>query len=108
MEYERCPLCGHDAVKGTVCPLSIMCPDCKVGPGSWCKRPSDHGATQLHKARWMLAEDIDRQNGIGPEDIERLRPGGVKVIRSRGPRPAARRRTSRRDAPAQELRSAVA
>jgi hypothetical protein len=52
---SECPWCGGENTSG-VCPKSITCPKCGVGPGVSCRRPSGHRAAQLHAARIELAE----------------------------------------------------
>jgi hypothetical protein len=42
------------------CPLSFTCPTCHAKPGEWCKRPSEHRATELHADRLELEfEDVE-------------------------------------------------
>jgi hypothetical protein len=55
-----CTWCGAMAAEGSVCPLSIRCPTCGRGPGRRCRRPSEHGAAEMHAPRWQAAEAIDR------------------------------------------------
>lgn len=49
---RHCEWCGGEvAVDAGPCPLSLQCPTCKAQPGQWCRRPSEHRAAQLHRAR---------------------------------------------------------
>ena len=38
--------------------LAVACPDCHQRPGSWCKRPSEHKAMDLHAARLVEADRV--------------------------------------------------
>lgn len=38
--------------------LAVRCPDCGRSPGVWCRRPSGHRASELHKSR---RAEADRQ-----------------------------------------------
>lgn len=50
-----CTWCGGEVSDDTgPCPLSFECPTCRAKPGTWCKRPSEHKAAQLHAARLAL------------------------------------------------------
>ena len=36
--------------------LAVACPACQAKPGSWCKRPSEHKASDFHKDRKQEAD----------------------------------------------------
>lgn len=57
------PGCGKEWPRDPV--LEVECPDCHVGPGVLCKRPSEHGVfgRGFHAARDLEA---DRQGKYGP------------------------------------------
>ena len=38
--------------------LAVPCPDCQAAAGAWCKRPSGHKASDLHKARKTAADEV--------------------------------------------------
>ena len=37
--------------------LEVACPNCQAPVGSWCKRPSEHRAAQMHHDRLLHAYD---------------------------------------------------
>jgi len=61
---DRCQWCDAYPVPGSVCPWSISCPDCQVGPGRDCRRPSGHRAARMHSARYKATEATDAANGV--------------------------------------------
>ncbi len=36
--------------------LAVRCPECGKAPDVWCRRPSGHRASDLHKARRITAD----------------------------------------------------
>lgn len=36
--------------------LAVACPDCRVGAGIWCRRPSGHKASEFHLTRRAAAD----------------------------------------------------
>jgi len=48
--------------------LAVPCSDCQATAGSWCKRPSGHRATELHRTRKTAADHaFVVQHGPGAE-----------------------------------------
>ncbi|WP_187431441.1 hypothetical protein ROLI_048060 (plasmid) [Roseobacter fucihabitans] len=38
--------------------LAVACPDCGKAPGVWCRRPSGHKASELHRSRRAEADRV--------------------------------------------------
>ena len=43
--------------------LAVACPTCGAKRGVWCRRPSGHKASHLHRARGALADDAWERQG---------------------------------------------
>lgn len=62
--------------------LVVRCPECGKAPGVWCRRPSGHRASDLHKARRIAADCLFvTQHG---EDASIERVGEDWVIDPKG------------------------
>lgn len=44
-----CQACGETWARDPI--LEVECPDCRVGPGVFCRRPSGHKASSYHASR---------------------------------------------------------
>jgi hypothetical protein len=61
---DRCEWCGGFAVRGSKCPMAVVCPTCAAGRGQPCRRPSEHRAAKMHAPRYHAAEAMDAAAGI--------------------------------------------
>lgn len=52
----RCSNCGEEWDTHPV--LEVDCPDCGAKAHTWCKRPSEHPAMELHVSREQRALDL--------------------------------------------------
>jgi NMD protein affecting ribosome stability and mRNA decay len=59
--------------------LAVKCPHCSAKPGSWCIRPSNHKATELHLDRKTKADEVFVEMYGEEAGIERLPNGGWKI-----------------------------
>jgi hypothetical protein len=50
-----CSACGQSWKRDPA--LEVVCPTCRAPIGSPCKRPSGHGAMEVHRSRDQLALD---------------------------------------------------
>lgn len=71
---------GNVAEDAGPCPLSFTCPTCAAAPGSKCKRPSGHEASELHAARLELEFDPPDPEDP-PSHADRVRPDGPETDR---------------------------
>ena len=52
--------------------LAVRCPECGKAPGVWCRRPSGHHASDLHKARRIAADCLFVAHHGEDASIERV------------------------------------
>lgn len=72
-----CEFCSDEVAESAgPCPYSFTCPTCAAPPRSKCKRPSEHEAMEMHRARLDLEFPEQPQNRPLPASAQLEGPDG--------------------------------
>ncbi|SHM56635.1 hypothetical protein SAMN05444389_1143 [Paracoccus solventivorans] len=63
--------------------LAVACPTCRAKAGAWCRRPSGHVASDLHKTRRIEADRLFIEQHGELAAIIRAAPGWLIDPRGR-------------------------
>lgn len=89
LTWEPCPDCKGEGTSGVTCPMALECRHCGAKPRRMCKRPSEHDAAELHKARYDDAEaDNKRRAAAGDLTVPAPWPKEAPVPTATDPSPA--------------------